>query len=129
MRRRPELFEMFSRSLCEMRIPENAPCIYFLCDDLEIVYVGVTGDPRYCISRHLLGTKEFDRVFTLPVHFSDETTMNDLGWALIAIIRPKYNKTGRSANLNFRHLEILKKYRLENLMKEHNEALWEAGRG
>jgi hypothetical protein len=76
----------------EYAITQLPPCIYFLCLDGEVVYVGRTINLAKRISTHGEDKgKLFDRVFYLP------TAENDLEWVevkFISLLKPQYNRVG-----------------------------------
>jgi hypothetical protein len=66
----------------------KTPCVYFLFDGEDLVYIGKTDNIFYRIGTHLTeGQKKFDRFEMF------ETKNNDrLEALLITLLKPKYNK-------------------------------------
>ena len=66
----------------------TSPCVYFLFDGDELVYIGKTDNIFYRIGSHINeGLKKFDRFEMF------ETQNNDrLEALLITLLKPKYNK-------------------------------------
>jgi hypothetical protein len=67
----------------------SGTCIYFLCKNEKVVYVGQSENVHQRLIEHMK-TKEFDSVFYLrvPAH-----KMNKIETALISYLKPYYNKT------------------------------------
>jgi hypothetical protein len=67
----------------------SGSCIYFLCKNERVVYVGQAENVHQRLVDHMR-TKEFDAVFYLrvPAH-----KMNKIETALISYLKPEYNKT------------------------------------
>jgi len=68
----------------------SGSCIYFLCKNDKVVYVGQAENVHQRLVEHMR-TKEFDAVFYLrvPAH-----KMNKIESALISYLKPEYNKSG-----------------------------------
>lgn len=68
----------------------SGSCIYFLCKNEKVVYVGQAENVHQRLVEHMR-TKEFDSVFYLrvPAH-----KMNKIELALISYLKPMYNKAG-----------------------------------
>jgi len=68
----------------------SGSCIYFLCKNERVVYVGQAENVHQRLVEHMR-TKEFDAVFYLrvPAH-----KMNKIESALISYLKPEYNKSG-----------------------------------
>ena len=72
------------------KLETHTPCVYFLCLNDEVVYVGQTVTLAGRISTHMCeSVKDFDRVFFLPV---DPADLDTVEIALIRALRPKENK-------------------------------------
>jgi hypothetical protein len=67
----------------------SGSCIYFLCKDEKVVYVGQAENVHQRLIEHMK-TKEFDAVFYLHVPLNK---MNKIESALISYLKPLYNKT------------------------------------
>ena len=67
----------------------SGSCIYFLCKDEHVVYIGQAENVHQRLVEHMK-TKTFDAVFYLrvPAH-----KMNKIESALISYLKPEYNKT------------------------------------
>jgi len=67
----------------------SGSCIYFLCKDEKVVYIGQAENVHQRLVEHMK-VKEFDSVFYLrvPAH-----KMNKIETALISYLKPKYNRT------------------------------------
>jgi hypothetical protein len=67
----------------------SGSCIYFLCKNDKVVYVGQAENVHQRLVEHMK-TKDFDAVFYLrvPAH-----KMNKIETALISYLKPEYNKT------------------------------------
>lgn len=78
------------------RLPKSlfnsGSCIYFLCKDEKVVYVGQAENVHQRLVEHMRA-KEFDAVFYLrvPAH-----KMNKIESALISYLKPQYNRTSFS---------------------------------
>jgi hypothetical protein len=73
----------------------SGSCIYFLCKNERVVYVGQAENVHQRLVEHMK-FKDFDAVFYLrvPAH-----KMNKIESALISYLKPEYNKSGlNSAN-------------------------------
>lgn len=68
----------------------SGSCIYFLCKNEKVVYVGQAENVHQRLVEHMK-TKDFDAVFYLrvPAH-----KMNKIELALISYLKPLYNRTG-----------------------------------
>ena len=68
----------------------SGSCIYFLCKNDKVVYVGQAENVHQRLVEHMR-TKVFDAVFYLrvPAH-----KMNKIESALISYLKPEYNKSG-----------------------------------
>lgn len=68
----------------------SGSCIYFLCKNDKVVYVGQAENVHQRLVEHMK-TKDFDAVFYLrvPAH-----KMNKIESALISYLKPEYNKSG-----------------------------------
>jgi hypothetical protein len=68
----------------------SGSCIYFLCKNERVVYVGQSENVHQRLVEHMK-FKEFDSVFYLrvPAH-----KMNKIESALISYLKPEYNKSG-----------------------------------
>jgi len=68
----------------------SGSCIYFLCKNDKVVYVGQAENVHQRLTEHMK-TKNFDAVFYLrvPAH-----KMNKIESALISYLKPEYNKSG-----------------------------------
>lgn len=68
----------------------SGSCIYFLCKNERVVYVGQAENVHQRLVEHMR-VKEFDAVFYLrvPAH-----KMNKIESALISYLKPEYNKSG-----------------------------------
>ena len=68
----------------------SGTCIYFLCKNDKVVYVGQAENVHQRLVEHMR-TKIFDAVFYLrvPAH-----KMNKIESALISYLKPEYNKSG-----------------------------------
>lgn len=75
------------------RLPKSlfnsGTCIYFLCRDEKVVYVGQAENVHQRLVEHIK-TKLFDSVFYLRV---PGNKMNKVEHALISYLKPEYNKT------------------------------------
>lgn len=67
----------------------SGSCIYFLCHNEKVVYVGQAENVHHRLIEHMK-TKEFDSVFYLKIPYHK---MNKIENALISYLKPKYNKT------------------------------------
>ena len=67
----------------------SGTCIYFLCRDEKVVYVGQAENVHQRLVEHIK-TKLFDSVFYLRVPVNK---MNKVEHALISHLKPEYNKT------------------------------------
>jgi len=67
-------------------------CVYFLCKDDRVVYVGKSVNIQSRLQQHLK-EKEFDKVYYIRVSPSQLDTVES---ALIAMLRPVLNKTNQS---------------------------------
>jgi hypothetical protein len=72
----------------------SGTCIYFLCRENKVVYVGQAENVHQRLVDHMR-TKSFDSVFYLrvPAH-----KMNKIESALISYLKPEYNKTSLNGN-------------------------------
>ncbi len=68
----------------------SGSCIYFLCKNERVVYVGQSENVHQRLVEHMK-SKDFDAVFYLrvPAH-----KMNKIESALISYLKPEYNKSG-----------------------------------
>ena len=68
----------------------SGSCIYFLCKNERVVYVGQSENVHQRLVEHMK-FKDFDAVFYLrvPAH-----KMNKIESALISYLKPEYNKSG-----------------------------------
>jgi predicted GIY-YIG superfamily endonuclease len=76
----------------ECFIAPTRPCVYFLCKDDRIVYIGQSVNLSTRLGAHVLG-KNFDRVFYMDVSRED---LNRVEIELIEYYDPEYNATGFS---------------------------------
>jgi hypothetical protein len=67
----------------------SGSCIYFLCKNDLVVYVGQAENVHQRLVEHMK-SKDFDAVFYLRVPFHK---MNKIEAALISYLKPEYNKT------------------------------------
>ena len=67
----------------------SGTCIYFLCRDSKVVYVGQAENVHQRLVEHMR-TKVFDSVFYLRVQANK---MNKIEAALISHLKPEYNRT------------------------------------
>jgi len=72
-------------------------CVYFLCQNGLIVYVGQTTNIAQRIGEHLSSGKIFDEVFTLPIHPSRLRNVED---HYIALFDPIYNGSEQRKRTN-----------------------------
>ena len=80
----PNLKEFKTASLVQV------PCVYFLCKNQKIVYIGQTINIQNRIAAHITDSqKQFDSVFYIHVH---KDCLLDVEMSLIRYIRPTYNK-------------------------------------
>jgi len=75
----------------------NGPCVYVLCTQKEIVYIGQSAFILQRIGTHTSGElrkkkKEFEMVYVIPAE--NEKQMNKLEEYLIKRHKPKYNVMG-----------------------------------
>jgi hypothetical protein len=68
----------------------TGPCVYFLCDQNKVVYVGQAVEGTKRIPQHV-GQKKFSVVYYIRVPQGELDTIEG---ALIALLQPKYNKNG-----------------------------------
>jgi hypothetical protein len=81
------------------------PGIYFLCQDMEIVYIGQSIDVAYRVVTHLSeATKVFNRVFFIPCHRSNLLAFEK---KLIIHFKPKYNSEGFKNNECIGELNVI----------------------
>ncbi len=70
------------------------PCVYFLCRDGIVVYVGRTTNIAHRIGAHIRqGEKKFDEVFTLPIK---PERLGIVERHYINLFKPEYNQAGYS---------------------------------
>jgi len=81
------------------------PCIYFLCRDNKIVYIGQSVNLSVRLGEHLK-TKGFDRIFYMEVQACDLTETET---RLIEYYDPELNKTNTAARKNKRNGKTTKK--------------------
>jgi hypothetical protein len=78
---------------CLFKLPKtlfnSGTCIYFLCREGKVVYVGQSENVHSRLVEHIK-TKHFDNVFYLRV---PANKMNKVEHALISYLKPEYNKT------------------------------------
>ena len=74
----------------------SGTCIYFLCRNEKVVYVGQAENVHQRLVEHMK-TKLFDAVFYIRV---PANKMNKIENSLISYLKPEYNKTGLGANDN-----------------------------
>ncbi len=92
-----EFNEAFNIPTVEYTFTVIPPCIYFLIDGSEVVYVGQTVNLSSRTSTHYLGDacytdpKIFDRVIYLPMHNSTEDWRIEIERQLVYYFKPKYN--------------------------------------
>lgn len=65
------------------------PCVYFLCLDDEVVYVGQSVQLVSRVQSHRGDGKKFDRVVYLP---TPEARLDDVEKAFIVALRPRLNR-------------------------------------
>ena len=68
----------------------SGTCVYFLCHDGKVVYVGQAQNVHQRLVEHMR-TKVFDSVFYIRVQGHK---LNKIESALISYLKPKYNKSG-----------------------------------
>lgn len=89
---------------CHLAFP---PCVYFLIQDNEVVYVGQSVYLPGRLSEHICN-KEFDRVFYLPVPRSE---LGIVEGGFIKALKPKLNGTmNNGTSPDLRQIRHLKKY-------------------
>jgi len=77
--------------ILEFEVPMSwPPCIYFLLDGLEVIYVGQSINLLSRIVGHRRDKKEFDRILYLPVAQAD---LNKIEQSWIRKLKPRLNKT------------------------------------
>lgn len=78
------------------KLPESlfnsGTCIYFLCEDGKVVYIGQAENVHSRLMGHIR-TKVFDSVFYLRVQANK---MSKIESSLISYLKPEYNQTGLS---------------------------------
>ena len=74
----------------------SGTCIYFLCRNEKVVYVGQAENVHQRLVEHMR-TKDFDAVFYIRVQANK---MNKIENSLISYLKPEYNKTGFNATDN-----------------------------
>lgn len=70
-------------------LPPTCPCIYFLCRENRIVYIGQTVNLASRLGQHVM-SKHFDRIFYFEVAARD---LKELEAELIEYYDPELNKT------------------------------------
>jgi len=80
-------------SVKECFVAPVVPCVYFLCKDDRIVYIGQSVNLTSRLGHHLI-TKNFDRIYFMDV---PETDLNRIEKELIEYYDPEYNQTGKNA--------------------------------
>jgi predicted GIY-YIG superfamily endonuclease len=73
----------------------SGSCIYFLCREEKVVYVGQAENVHHRLIQHIK-TKEFDSVYYLRVPYHK---MNIIESSLIAYLKPEYNVTGKKTRI------------------------------
>jgi hypothetical protein len=112
---------LFPSTLIELNFRGSTPCIYFLCRERKIVYIGQSTNLWARLGFHIRSDMEFNRIFALPLKKEDEFQINDVELAFIGSIRPEYNKNSEKACLLERHVEILRRYGASDLVKFQDE--------
>lgn len=74
----------------------SGTCIYFLCRNEKVVYVGQAENVHQRLVEHMR-TKNFDAVFYIRVQANK---MNKMENSLISYLKPEYNRIGLNANDN-----------------------------
>jgi len=92
----PPISLFFIKNLKKFTIARHPPCVYFLCKDKKVVYIGQTVDLYDRINSHLRdGRKEFDEVYYVSIPTSELSKVES---AFIKVFKPKYNY-GRDGQL------------------------------
>jgi hypothetical protein len=99
----PEALHSIANKLKEFR-SKSLPCIYFLINGDEIVYVGQSSSLQSRLESHRSDKKEFDRVLFLP---TPSSFLSSLEMALIRALKPKYNQS-LVGDLNLNNINTLK---------------------
>lgn len=83
----------------DLKICDNyrlPPCVYFLIDIEEVVYVGKSENLYARLTTHIIeGVKGFNRVFYITI---PSINMNEVEMKFIKSLKPKYNMAGLSKN-------------------------------
>jgi hypothetical protein len=83
----------------EVFISPVVSCIYFLCKDDRIVYIGQTINLQNRLGQHIL-TKGFDKVYYMEVR---EDELNRIEAELISYYDPELNRTGNMSETKTFH--------------------------
>jgi len=88
--RHPKALDEISSLLRQFDI-NHPSCVYFLCYEDEVVYVGQSTDLNIRSADHLSGAKIFDSIHYIPVALSE---LNRVEREFITLFNPKYNDDG-----------------------------------
>jgi hypothetical protein len=86
----PQELRGLARYLHEFKF-DYKPCIYFLCRERKVVYVGQTTDLLQRIIGHASKDKDFDKIFHYDVEITSDIDV--LERVFIKIFQPALNKT------------------------------------
>jgi hypothetical protein len=125
----PEELHPMQESLRRWGAEFIPPCIYFLCADKKVVYVGQTTNlPARIATHYREKTGLFERVFFLP---APREQLNEVEAAFIAGLNPPLNGTSRGDGkssaegalprpLKERQVEILNKYKVLGILAKYD---------
>jgi hypothetical protein len=85
----PEALRPLSKKLKKVTFSESGPCVYFLIEKTEVVYVGQSVNLLSRVGSHVLD-KKFDHVVYLSL---PEEVLADIETALIKHLKPKFNRS------------------------------------
>ena len=97
------------------------PCVYFLIDKSQIVYVGQSANLPARLHAHRM-EKNFDRALYMPI---DNGRLAEIERFFIETLTPKYNRENFMVHKSYRFKDLGYKFINKILYKEHKNGLLE----
>ena len=95
------------------------PCVYFLIDKSQIVYVGQSANLPARLHAHRM-EKNFDRALYMPI---DNGRLAEIERFFIETLTPKYNRENFMVHKSYRFKDLGYKFINKILYKEHKNGL------